>query len=642
MSVSAQLWLTAALLAAPPSEQVEQIFADEHYLFCADDTRYEPSSDDLRWCELAAASQFRGCPGYAKVCTAELPWGVGQAAEGAAPELPERENESEPKRERPDLSGVARVLMWLLLAGLVGWAVTALLRNLVRDRKRDEPEPPPLDAPADSPLAAALEARRAIETDVQRLLARAEAAAARGQHLAAIADVHAALLRRLEGERLITVDRWKTNGDYVQALRDKPGLRDEVRSVVREVEQVQFGSAVADTGRYASVRDKVVAIVSRAALALALVVGLSCDQGIGAKPVPPLGTGPSGQRAIAELLLANDIDVQLRINLDQLGSASGALVLLDDVSLTDDDWDRLLAWVEAGGTLVVATGREFPRRLGVDYVPAASDETALVQQGSSCCAAPASRTITTPHAHDIVLARPPHHAYVLRRELGEGTLVVFAEPDLLRNAALLVERNAAALLALFQSLDVDRVEFLRIYSSGDAPDTPFESVRNAKLGALFLQVLLFLALLYAAVGIPFARLRDPPEQQRRSFVEHVRTLGMRYAQARAAHHVAALYSGWALDRLRARLQPGGRRSLHALAETIAARTGRSTADVMQILADAHDLREHATERGSPAEPGVAEPDVVWPRRGAEPATAPAAKSDLALMRQLAALLDQTR
>lgn len=631
MSVSAQLWLTAALLAAPPSEQVEQIqqiFANDHYLFCADDTRYEPSSDDLRWCELAAASQFRGCPGYAKVCTAELPWGVGQAVEGATPELPESEDESEPRRERPDLSGVARVLMWLLLAGLVGWAVIAVLRNLVRDRKRDEPEPPPLDDTSDSPLAAALEARRAIETDVQRLLARAEAAAARSQHEAAIADVHAALLRRLEGERLITVDRWKTNGDYVQALRDKPGLRDEVRSVVREVEQVQFGSAVADAGRYASVRDKVVAIVGRAALALALVVGLSCDQGIGAKPVPPLGTGPSGQRAIAELLLANDIDVQLRINdLDQLSSASGALVLLDDVSLTDDDWDRLLAWVEAGGTLVVATGREFPRRLGVDYVPAASDETALVQHGSSCCAAPASRTITTPHAHDIVLARPPHHAYVLRRELGEGTLVVFAEPDLLRNAALLVERNAAALLALFQSLDVDRVEFLRIYSSRDAPDTPFESVRNAKLGALFLQVLLFLALLYAAVGIPFARLRDPPEQQRRSFVEHVRTLGMRYAQARAAHHVAALYSGWALDRLRARLQPGGRRSLHALAETIAARTGRSTADVMQILADAHNLREHATTIDEA-------PAARTEARGSA--------GELALMRQLAALLDQTR
>ena len=168
---------------------------------------------------------------------------------------------------------------------------------------------------------------------------------------------------------------------------------------------------------------------------------------------------------------------------------------------------------------------------------------------------------------------------------------------------------------MFHSLEIDEVEFVDA-TTGAGAQSPFDSVGNAKLGGLFLQMLLFLALLYAAVGVPFARLRDPTRRRRRAFAEHVRTLGQRYAQARAARYVASLYSSWALDRLRERLQPGAARGLHPLAEAIAARTGRDEGQIMQILVQAHELRE----------PGVGG------RGGA---------SELELMRQLATVLDET-
>ncbi len=167
---------------------------------------------------------------------------------------------------------------------------------------------------------------------------------------------------------------------------------------------------------------------------------------------------------------------------------------------------------------------------------------------------------------------------------------MFAEPDLFSNAALSVADNGAFLVNLLVNDEIDDLELVTSMT-GSGPDNPFESVANSRLGPLFIQLLVFLALLYAAIGIPFARLRDPQRRGRRSFVEHVETLGQRYAKARAARYAAGLYSGWALDRLRERV-PGTSHSLHGLAQAIAARTGRDEAAVMRLLVEAHSLREN--------------------------------------------------
>jgi len=664
----AAAWLSAALLASSPVDgheagrDVTRILAQERYLFCAEGNEYQPTTDDLRWCPLGDQVAAR-CPGYTAVCGRRSPSMFGDMpigeGEGESEEQQPGQANTDAYEEReplqlPDLGIFAKLLMWLLLIGGALAIVVVIVKNLVRDRDDDQPELEAEPDAGESLIAARAAAMRVVETDVQRLLARAEQAAARGDHEAAINDVYAALLRRLEGEQLISVERFKTNGDYLgelrsHALRDgvrsRPPLRDEVREIVRDVEQVQFGAAAADASRYASVRNKVLAVVGRAALSLALLLGGGVLLGCPLLPDPDalpdsaalagLGTGPSGQRAVAELLLLNDIEARHRTrSIEQLTGVDGAIILLDDVELLDADWDTLQTWVEEhGGTLVIATGKEFPRELGIDYEVIDSAATKL-EPGAShssfdrlTVAAPAGRVLglrtgAVGRTERLLLRDPGWEfrqqdlPYVVRRSLGKGEVVVFAEPDMLTNVGITVADNAAFLINLLASREIDEVEFVNAYT-GAGPDDPFESVGNAKLGGLFLQILLFLALLYAAVGIPFARLRDLEQQARRSFVEHVRTLGQRYAQARAARYVAGLYSAWALDRLRDRVLPGNARGLHPLAQAIAARTGRDEASVMQLLVHAHDLRDNSqhSTRGTPA--------------------------DLELMRLLAKLLDET-
>ncbi|MFO7562960.1 MAG: DUF4350 domain-containing protein [Enhygromyxa sp.] len=658
----AAAWLSAALLGGPPptaeqvGDQVERILGQERYLFCAEGNDYSPRDVDRRWCSLAAAAAKR-CPGYVEVCErgregAEVDLSKLSGGDGSSEQddqTPGKANagayeEREPW-ELPDLGGFARVLMWLLLIGGAAAIVWLIVKNLVRGRDDDEPELE-LEADAgDSLLAARAAAMRVVETDVQRLLARAEQAAAKGDHEAGINDVYAALLRRLEGEQLIAVEHWKTNGDYLGELRSRPPLRDEVREIVREVEQVQFGAAAAEQGRYFNIRTKVLAVVGRAALALALTLGLGCplfddpDALPNSAALAGLGSGPWGKRAVGELLLLNEIEARHRTHsIEQLTAVDGAIVLLDDVELVDEDWDTLLTWVEEdGGTLIIATGKDFPTRIGVYYHLFDSGTVLLPESDSDYRLAsleplaPAGRVLTLgaeAAANRALLRREAEvridaqgfaydanpQAYAVQRRLGAGAIVVFAEPDMLTNVGISVADNAAFLINLLHQLGVEEVEFVDRYT-GAGPDNPFESVGNAKLGGLFLQILLFLALLYAAVGIPFARLRDPQRQRRRSFVEHVATLGQRYAQARASRYVAGLYSAWALDRLRERTLLGAGGGLLPLAQAIAARTGRDEASVMQLLVNAHDLRDYQqSTRGSAA--------------------------DLELMRQLARLLDE--
>jgi len=660
--VSASLILSAALLAGSPISSSEadrttrEILEQRRYRFCADESGYLPGIEDKRWCELASEDDFRRCPGFRTVCAyqfdGELDLDDIELGEGAGEGADEDEREGKANRgarkERdpveftlPDLGGFARVLMWLLIGVAVLGLGYAIYKNLVRGKDEDEPEEELPPDPGDSLLAAKLAARKVVETDVQRLLARAEASAAKGDHEAAIADAYAALLRRLEGDALISVDPWKTNGEHLYELRSKPRptppgrppLHDEVRTIIREVEQVQFGAASANAERYQSVRRQVLAIVGRGVLALALMVGfgaqVGCDpQEDAIKSLAGLDSGPSGSRAIGELLIRNDIHARHRMaELGQLAQTKGAIVLLEGVELTRDEWKLLLDWVEQeGGTLVIATGGPLPDELGLKYVPSDRDDALTSDDwfnNGLNLRAPKSWAIEVeqpfPATTDTLLSRAKVEDYdpdastwtyaerevyavTQRRGSEQGVVMVFASPDLWTNASLTVADNGALLVNLFRSRDISEVEFVDDFT-GSGADNPFESMRDSKLWAVFLQILVLLGLLYAAVGIPFARLRDPLRQRRRSFVEHVQTLGQRYAQNRAARHVAALYSNWALDRLRERLQPGGAaKGLFPLAQAIAARTGREEGHVMQLLVQAHELREDkGALRGTPAD-----------------------------------------
>jgi hypothetical protein len=196
---------------------------------------------------------------------------------------------------------------------------------------------------------------------------------------------------------------------------------------------------------------------------------------------------------------------------------------------------------------------------------------------------------------------------------------VFADEMLFSNAAMAVDDDARFVVDLLSEYDRD-IEVIDEWT-GTGSQSPIESITNSHLTPVILQLLAFMGLLYLWRGIPFARLKDPPARGRRAFVDHVHALALQYAKARASRHVLSAYAGWVLERLRDRVAPGNERTLHGLAQAVAARTGRDEASVMRLLVEAHTMRESASHASG----------VYTARR-----------RDLEVMRELSALLAESK
>ena len=117
-----------------------------------------------------------------------------------------------------------------MLALVVAFVVYAIGKQALAQRAPDKDEAVEIATAAPEDPAAAI--ARQIETDVQRLLERARAAAAAGDTSAAVDDAYAALLRKLEGAGVITVESHRTNGDHVRDVgRQAPALRPRMQAV---------------------------------------------------------------------------------------------------------------------------------------------------------------------------------------------------------------------------------------------------------------------------------------------------------------------------------------------------------------------------------------------------------------------------
>ncbi|APR85860.1 Hypothetical protein A7982_11209 [Minicystis rosea] len=573
----------------------------------------------------------------------------GAEAHPEHPPRPDTHRQPEPEAALnvPDLSGFAKLLLLVTVVGFVFAIVRALARNFMSSGG-DEPveeRPPPDKSKKDEAPAP----RGPIETDVERLLSRARAAAARGDFGRAIDDVYAALLRRLDGDGLIDIHPSRTNGDYVRALSGRPDLRRAVRDVVRDVERVQFGMSAPSEQIFRAVIDRVVPIVSRALAFALLAIGLgaavSCKQLEGEdEHVIPAGTSPSGMQAFAEVLEKHKIEVRFRSEPLAKLERPTTLVLVPGVQIDAAGWARLLRWVrEQNGRLVLA-GVEPPAEIGLKI--ARSDESGKVRValgleatygGISLAIPPGARIVEADGDEDVdgaMLRRNDSIYGVHRAERGGGSITVLADDRLFTNVALAVPEDALFLTRFFEHLPEPREVEIRDAWTGVGAATPIDSVREARLTPVILQLFVLLALLYAWRGRAFASLRDPPAETRRAFADHARALGLAYRRARASRHVLGLYAVWAMDRLRERVHRSGRQGLVPLAEGIAARTGRSEAEIMRVLVDAGSARDDAA------------PTSLRPRGGASVSSAakPArdeVEGDLALLRELEGFLTAT-
>jgi hypothetical protein len=493
----------------------------------------------------------------------------------------------------PNLSWLVRLLFWGGLAAVLFFLGRALARHIAEEvrRRRAVLAPVPLDVAVSEPDAPR-------ETNVDRLLERAKAEAARGDFAAALASAHAAALHALGDRSLIKLHRSRTNGDYLRQLGEHRAEREQMRHIVREVEAVQFGHADADAATFSRVLAAVSALTGRLAVLCLCFLGsvslVACDSKI-VPESPASPTSPDGHALLEALLTRHSKEVRRRVQrINDVPTDVTRFVALGP-SLRDQEWERLLTWVDGGGTLVT-TGipHQLAEALHLGEVKTTECKEPLDITGLHLSQA-GGQAFDHPDAPRLVdCGKRP---FMIEIGHGAGSVVALADDAFLRNANLAAADNAQLIVQLAAAPD-GKVELLGPWTGSGTRD-PLETIRNAGLTPWLLQLLL-LALGYVAWrGVRFGTPREPVRDTRRAFVEHAEALATQYGRAKASGYALESYGRWAALRLRQRV-PVRERDLHALAHAIARRTNRDPMTTLKILVDAQaadqlasDPEEHA-------------------------------------------------
>ena len=258
-----------------------------------------------------------------------------------------------------------------MLGAVVAVVVYAIAKQALGQRVPDKEEA--IEIATDAPEDPAAAAARQVETDVQRLLDRARAAAASGDYGAAVGDAYAALLRKLEGAHLVTIESHRTNGDHVRDVgRQLPALRQRMQGVVSNVEQVQFGGDAPSEGHYRSVMSGVVGLLAeRLAACLPFVINLGLGIGL-ATLVAGCSVdrdrwdhSPSGRAGVIDLLQRYGFTPRERLTtLSKIDKSVSTLVLLPGATVDDASWTAIATWTGAGGAADRRGRAPHPSRLG--------------------------------------------------------------------------------------------------------------------------------------------------------------------------------------------------------------------------------------------------------------------------------------
>ncbi len=642
----ALLWVLAGPDLAHANAEAFKVLARPEVGFCHD-RKYPLTDREAAWCPPVAPNQNSRCPAFAAACQAPRavlkkstrldfsrntqdggddsetteetpsPTDTKSAPEPSSPrKTPERKVIEDPEPPGlPPLGGLGYVLFWLIVGAGVIFLVVLILRNRTSHRD-DAPEQAVDPVAADGPQFTAQADQAQLIRDVDVLLERAQAAARAGDYARAIHQAHAALLFRLDHDGLIRVAPSRTNGDYIRDLQPAEALRQEVRSIVRDVEAVQFGTTGADANLYDRILKRIVPIATRSGAMLLVVCALnllSCDL-----KRYPFDHSPSGAGPIIELAAAYDLEIKFRTTPladidpdDGTGNGRRTLVLLHDApEPSPETWLRLFAWAEAGHQLVLA-GRDVPTPLGVVATHGDVGINLFVaddygdRMGSLNVVTPDRkflRPIDDAHSGRTLLEFLGGEAYAIHfPQTRQGGVTVFADDRLFTAGALMLHDNPEFLVRFLRELDSREIEFADGLLEAGAKN-PAEALANARLTPLILQLLGLLAIFYLCRGVRFGRPHDPPQRSRRQFSEHAEALGGQYARARASHHASGLYAAWAIDRLREKTLTSRTPGLYPLAQAIASRTGDDEGRVMQLLVEAKALRDD-TPTAAPAATG---------------------------------------
>jgi hypothetical protein len=603
-------------VTASGPDAIRQVLASRQFQFChAPDYPLTPAEKE--WCDLGAGDNAKACPAFREVCTKNA----------TAKQLALREPIS---FKLPALGLTLQVLLWLLLGVGLAVLVFALAGRFLDHKPKEDVILSKVGSVAQDDGLAAF--AREVEIDVQRLLERARTEAAAGDFRGAISDVYGALLRQFEGAGLVAIEPDQTNGDYLRKVKaEKPALARRMADVVDEVEAAQFGAEAPTRERFDGVWTRVLSLLTERLGPSLLIVWLLLSGGACGQPRADWEYSPSGRAGVVAYLGKRGFAVHERLlSVAKIAeSRARQLVLLPGAHLGDEEWTAVKKWVERGQHSVLIAGgpRELPAWIHMRVVEKPSAKTEPVTPtelagrgwGTLKIRVPGESCVEGKKDDQPVLTRR-QCSYAVERWLGATEtaqeeqeeqeeaqsgvrLLVLADDFLFRNASLLVADNALALENLLRD-GGSTIEWAGDLT-GLVSSNPVESVKRGRLGPALLQLAVFFLLFFVCKGARFGRPVQTQKVQRREFAEHVRALGLHYARARGERHALACFGAYATERLRERCGLKVDRSLSALADAVATRTGRPVGNVMRMLLEARDAKA-----GVPAEKGARDLETV--------------------------------
>jgi hypothetical protein len=623
------LLLVSAALAGPGDPGWEPVIEDDPYRFCH--TPGVEAGSAREWCDLLDDAPPDRCKGLRETCAGAPdknevdPWeamrgctaGDRPARDFSKPEAPREPVEAmQCQQQPPPQAGAASAILRWVIAILVAVALLLLLRLVWQWVGSLAPRDKKLAAAATARVEVVVTADDVPELPSDDLLSAARRALAEGRTGEAVLLARGAALRRLGEAGKVVLHRARTDREYVRSVRKDPEIEAPLRDVVRAVEIWRWGGRLVSADVAKGAIDAVERIVAKLGAAALLLLAIEQDAAANRY-------GPYGDAALHPLYEEAGYDVSWRLRgLRALGEGDGPHVLvldIDAVELDPEDHEALRAWVTGGGLLVVGgdSTAVFPELGEIAGTTGLEGDTDALLELATVFGSAVRRTSAAPRdlpvpawpmGPDRWFRAPqgtawieadfpegPAKPVVVAFGLGEGAVIAFADDLLLRNAALVAPSNEAFLvLAPYAAHDVGFVDLpvpaavqLATRAGSDA-DNPWQSLQKAHLLPLVLQIMLVSGLVVLWRGWPFAPLRDPPEEGRIAFADHVRALGVRWMRVGASRRALSAQARLWLTRL-------GAQGLEAAAR----RSGRDAAAAHEWVMD---LEEAAANPGGPNKP----------------------------------------
>lgn len=530
------------------------------------------SKDGDRLCPLSGDTS---CEGFQKFCKDQT----------YEPHAPKQVDENDDGFSRM-FAGLARVLLWVMIAAVAIIAIVLVAQALRRAREDKRLADAKPVEPKLLEKATSAEPEAPPITDAELLLRRAQELDAAGNHERALFTYLEASLRALDTRGALRIAKDRTYGEYVRGCKEAVSKL-PLGEIVREVDRVKFGGAEASAEASSRAGERAVRLVRAIAATLALAM---CVIGCGSKDQLSrnLADDPAGMDVLEDLLKRQGIEAgPLRGSLARLPMPTDEedtpAVMVDFSRTKIDEGTRthLMEWARAGGTLIITSSPSaWPNELAARYqVTSSTKVTATVISGTHYDDDDNEITDTKTYTGKVAVAdaiemkcdandpqspqqntlawigddKKPFAAFCF---VGDGIVIGVANDDLFTNVGMMPPGNAEVAFAILSRLRAHELRIAQPMDGIEPPSSPITSIDRAGLGLGMWHALAAALVLFFAMGARLSRAAKSPPDERRAFTEHVEATGLVYARAKAASHALAAFAKFADERLRGMMPRG--------------------------------------------------------------------------------------